>query len=55
MLILKSTEIYKLMEKSEGSSKDGIDLLIQMSGYLDVQIHERKQYLEFLKNGEIAN
>ena len=55
VLILKNTEIYKLMEKSEGSSKDGIDLLIQMSGYLDVQIHERKQYLEFLKNGGIAN
>jgi hypothetical protein len=49
--ILKGTEIYELQEKSKESRKDGIDLLIQMSGYLDVQIHERKQYLEFLQSG----
>ena len=49
--ILENTEIYEMVQKSKESTKDGMDLLIQMSGYLDVQIHERKEYLEFLKNG----
>lgn len=49
--ILVNAEIYNLMKKSEESIKDGVDLLIQMSGYLDVQIHERKTYLDFLRNG----
>lgn len=49
--ILEKAGIYNLMKKTEESSKDGVDLLIQMSGYLDVQIHERKTYLDFLRNG----
>lgn len=49
--VLKNAEIYSLMEKSKQSTQDGMDLLIQMSGYLDVQIDERKKYLDFLKNG----
>lgn len=49
--ILVNAEIYNLMKKSEESTNDGVDLLIQMSGYLDVQIHERKTYLDFLRNG----
>jgi hypothetical protein len=48
--LLKSTELFKLMEKSMGSSKDGVDMLIQMSGYLDSQINERRNYFDFLKN-----
>jgi len=49
--MLKCAEIYALMEKVKESEKEGMDLLIQMSGYLDVQIDERKKYLDFLKNG----
>lgn len=51
MKVLKGAEIYALMEKVKESEKEGMDLLIQMSGYLDVQIDERKKYLDFLKNG----
>jgi hypothetical protein len=51
MDVLKGAEIYALMEKVKDSEKEGMDLLIQMSGYLDVQIDERKKYLDFLKNG----
>ncbi len=49
--ILKSTEIYELKEKVEQSEKDGLDLLGQMVDYLDVQIHEREEYLKFLQTG----
>jgi hypothetical protein len=49
--VLKGAEIYALMEKVKESEKEGMDLLIEMSGYLDVQIDERKKYLDFLKNG----
>ncbi len=49
--ILKSTEIYELKEKVENSKKDGLDLLGQMAYYLDVQIHERGEYLKFLRTG----
>jgi len=49
--IIIETDIYQLMKNSIESGKDGIDLLVQMSGYLDTQIHERKKYLEYLKQG----
>ncbi len=48
----RQSKAKQLKEKSKETAKDGIDLLIQMSGYLDVQIHERKKYLEFLQSGE---
>lgn len=49
--ILNETEISSLKEKVEKSQKEGLDLLGQMADYLDVQIHERGEYLKFLQNG----
>ena len=48
---LKSTDLFQLKDKVAESEAESVDLLGNMADYLDVQIHEREQYLEFLRKG----
>jgi len=50
---LRNTELFQLKEKVSKSESDGVDMLGNMADYLDVQIYERGQYLDFLRKGGV--